>query len=42
MLENATWHWAAPDTPPPALLIAYGSVRESDLARCIESRRALI
>jgi hypothetical protein len=33
------WHWADPDTAPPALLIGYGSVREDDLARGIESLR---
>jgi len=37
MLEQAAWHWADPVTAPPALLIGYGSVRESDLARGIES-----
>jgi len=42
MLENAAWHWADPDTAPPALLIGYGSVRESDLACGIESLRVLI
>jgi GntR family transcriptional regulator / MocR family aminotransferase len=39
MLEKAAWHWADPDTAPPALLIGYGSVREDDLARGIESLR---
>jgi GntR family transcriptional regulator/MocR family aminotransferase len=33
MLEKAAWHWADPDTAPPAVLIGYGSVREDDLAR---------
>jgi GntR family transcriptional regulator/MocR family aminotransferase len=42
MLEQAAWHWADPGTAPPALLIGYGSVREADLARGIESLRALI
>jgi GntR family transcriptional regulator/MocR family aminotransferase len=36
---KAVWHWADPDTAPPALLIGYGSVREDDLARGIESLR---
>ena len=36
MLENAAWHWADPETAPPALLIGYGSVREGDLARGID------
>jgi GntR family transcriptional regulator/MocR family aminotransferase len=39
MLEKAAWHWADPDTAPPAVLIGYGSVREDDLARGIESLR---
>jgi GntR family transcriptional regulator/MocR family aminotransferase len=39
MLEKAAWHWADPCTAPPALLIGYGSVREDDLARGIESLR---
>ena len=39
MLEKAAWHWADPGTAPPALLIGYGSVREDDLARGIESLR---
>jgi GntR family transcriptional regulator/MocR family aminotransferase len=34
-LEDAAEHWADPDTAPPALLIGYGSLRESDLARGI-------
>ena len=42
MLEEAAWHWADPDTAPPALLIGYGSVREGDLACGIESLRVLI
>ena len=42
MLEKAAWHWADPDTAPPALLIGYGSVREGDLTRGIESLRVLI
>jgi GntR family transcriptional regulator/MocR family aminotransferase len=42
MLEEAAWHWADPDTAPPALLIGYGSIREGDLARGIESLRVLI
>jgi GntR family transcriptional regulator/MocR family aminotransferase len=41
MLEQAAWHWADPGTAPPALLIGYGSVREDDLARGIESLRVL-
>jgi GntR family transcriptional regulator/MocR family aminotransferase len=36
-LEDAAWHWADPDAAPPALLIGYGSLRESDLARGIEA-----
>src|SRR5580658_7370748 len=36
---KAAWHWADPDTAPPAVLIGYGSVREDDLARGIESLR---
>jgi GntR family transcriptional regulator / MocR family aminotransferase len=39
MLEPAARHWADPDAAPPALLIGYGSVREGDLARAIESLR---
>ena len=39
MPENAVSHWAGPGTAPPALLIGYGSVRECDLARGIESLR---
>ena len=39
MLEKAAWHWADPDTARPALLVGYGSVREDDLARGIESLR---
>jgi hypothetical protein len=42
MLEKAAWHWADPDTAPPALFIGYGSVREGDLTRAIESLRVLI
>ncbi|HTZ30693.1 MAG TPA: hypothetical protein VMC83_42285 [Streptosporangiaceae bacterium] len=42
MLEKAAWHWAGPDTAAPALLIGYGPVREGDLARGIESLRAVI
>jgi GntR family transcriptional regulator/MocR family aminotransferase len=42
MLEKAAWHWADPDTAPSALLLGYGSVREGDLARGIESLRVLI
>jgi GntR family transcriptional regulator/MocR family aminotransferase len=42
MLEQAARHWADPETAPPALLIGYGSCREGDLARAIESLRALI
>jgi GntR family transcriptional regulator / MocR family aminotransferase len=42
MLEKAAWHWADPDTAPSVLLIGYGSVREGDLARGIESLRVLI
>ena len=42
MLEKAAWHWANPDTAPPALLIGYGSLRDGDFARGIESVRVLI
>jgi hypothetical protein len=38
-MGKASWHWANLDTAPPALLIGYGSVREGDLARGIESLR---
>ena len=36
-LERAKWHWADPDTAPPALLIGYGALRESTLAHGIEA-----
>jgi GntR family transcriptional regulator/MocR family aminotransferase len=36
-LEDATWHWAAPDTAPPALLIGYGVSRETALTQGIEA-----
>ena len=39
-VEQAAWHWADPDTAPPALLVGYGSLRESDLARGIEALSA--
>jgi GntR family transcriptional regulator/MocR family aminotransferase len=38
-LEKTSWHWANPDIAPPALLIGYGSVRDGDLARGIQSLR---
>jgi GntR family transcriptional regulator/MocR family aminotransferase len=41
VLEEAAWHWADPESAPPALLIGYGLVREGDLARGIESLRDL-
>jgi len=42
MLEKTAWHWADPDTAPPALLIGYGPVPEEDLVRGIKSLGALI
>jgi GntR family transcriptional regulator/MocR family aminotransferase len=36
-LERAEGHWADPGTAPPALLIGYGSLRESTLAHGIEA-----
>jgi GntR family transcriptional regulator/MocR family aminotransferase len=42
LLEDAAGHWADADAAPPALLIGYGSLRESDLARGIEAMRGLI
>jgi GntR family transcriptional regulator / MocR family aminotransferase len=41
MLEKTAWHWADPDTAPPALLVGYGPVPEDALARGIRSLRAL-
>jgi GntR family transcriptional regulator / MocR family aminotransferase len=36
-LEDAARHWADPDTAPPALLLGYGVLRESALARAVEA-----
>jgi GntR family transcriptional regulator/MocR family aminotransferase len=36
-MENAARHWADPGAAPPALLIGYGTVRESLLGRGIEA-----
>jgi GntR family transcriptional regulator / MocR family aminotransferase len=35
-LEDAAPHWADPRAAPPALLIGYGLLRESDISRAIE------
>jgi GntR family transcriptional regulator/MocR family aminotransferase len=29
LLEGASWHWADPDSAPPALVLGYGSLGES-------------
>jgi GntR family transcriptional regulator/MocR family aminotransferase len=39
-LEEAAGHWADHHTAPPALLIGYGMLRESTLARGIEALAA--
>ena len=36
-LDEAAHHWADPHAAPPALLIGYGTLRESALARGIEA-----
>ena len=39
-LDEAAHHWADPHAAPPALLIGYGTLRESALARGIEALAA--
>jgi len=40
VLERAHWHWTDRDTAPPALLIGYGALHPSDLARAIKALAA--
>ena len=40
MLEETAHHWADPRAAPPAVLIGYGTLRESVLARAVEALAA--
>jgi DNA-binding transcriptional MocR family regulator len=35
LLELGAWHWAAPDSAPPSLVIGYGSATEETIRRSI-------
>ena len=39
-LEDASQHWADPAAAPPALLIGYGTARESALVRATQALRS--
>jgi GntR family transcriptional regulator/MocR family aminotransferase len=33
LVEGASWHWSAPSSAPPALVIGYGAIAEPAIRR---------